>query len=65
MSTKESKEPILFPIELLDYDICRTCPEMEIEVNRLEIFSADKKFYENRLKCEHHERCRHLMDGYA
>ena len=56
----EVEGPILFPIDMLNYDICLKCPELDIENHRVECFFGDKKTYENHLFCAHYERCRHL-----
>lgn len=63
MSTNEEKQkPIMFPIDLLDYDICLNCPEIEIENNQLVCYAGEQQLYNNRLKCVHVKRCRHLLD---
>ena len=58
----ENKTTIQFPIDLLDYDICLSCPELEIENQAMECYATDIKIYKNRLRCVHVERCRHLRD---
>lgn len=45
------------PIGLIDRDLCMSCPEMEIEVMMTEYYFGNHKVHENRLKCEHYERC--------
>lgn len=63
MSTNEEKQkPVLFPIDLLDYDICMSCPDIEIENQQMVCYSGTEKLYSNRLQCAHVERCRHLRD---
>ena len=62
MNENDTK-PILFPIEMLNYDICLSCPEMKIDNEQMIYYSGDKKTYENRLHCAHYERCRHLIDN--
>jgi len=56
----------MFPIELLDYDICTGCPEMEIENHAMVMYSGNSVINcENRLRCKHVDRCRHLSESLS
>ncbi len=60
----ENKDPIMFPIELLNYDICTGCPEMDIENHAMIMYCGDSvNVCENRLRCTHVDRCRHLLES--
>lgn len=59
---KENKNQIMVPIELIDHDICMSCPEIRIENLQMVYYCGDKKSYGNRLRCVHFERCKHLTE---
>ena len=61
---EESKKQIMISVELLDHDICMACPEMAITNEQVIYYHGDSKSYDNRLRCEHVERCRKLVDGW-
>lgn len=58
----KAESQVLFGIDLVDYDICLNCPEMDIVNHRTEFFYGIEKTYENHLACSHFERCRHLKE---
>lgn len=40
---------------------CLVCPELELEINRLELSNGERKFYSNDAICTHYYKCKEIL----